>query len=56
MFATITSRLGVHAGTTTHNTQRAAEIAARKAIASGHADSAAVWTATEMVNSFGAGR
>jgi hypothetical protein len=55
-FATITARLGVHQATTQHATQRAAEMAARKAIKAGAADSAAVWTATEMVNLFGRGR
>ncbi|MEV1157769.1 hypothetical protein AB0J27_20455 [Micromonospora chokoriensis] len=55
-FATITARLGVHVATTQHASQRAAEIAARKAIRSGKADSAAVWTATDKVAIFGAGR
>lgn len=52
-FAAITSRLGVHVTTTQHATQRAAEMAARKAIKTGAADSAAVWTATSQVSSFG---
>lgn len=43
-FATITGKLGVHVTTTTHKTQRAAELAAKRAIKSGAADSAAVWT------------
>lgn len=55
-FATITSTLGVQTCTTTHSTRRAAEMAARQAIRSGAADSAAVWTATEAVAFFGQGR
>jgi hypothetical protein len=51
-FATITARLGVHVATTRHATRRAADMAARKAIRSGVADSAAVWTATEQVAAF----
>jgi hypothetical protein len=56
MFTTITSRLGVHVNSSTHATQRAAELAARKAIAHGDADSAAIWTATEAVAFLGTGR
>ncbi len=52
-FATITSRLGIHQATTQHATQRAAEMAARKALKAGLADSASVWTATAQVASFG---
>jgi len=55
-FTTITSRLGVHVNTSTHATQRAAETAARKAIAHGEADSAAVWTDTKAIAFFGSGR
>lgn len=55
-FATITARLGVHVATTQHTTQRAAEMAARKAIKSGAADSAAVWNAATQVNLFGRAR
>jgi nucleotide-binding universal stress UspA family protein len=42
-FTAITSKLGVHVDTTTHATQRAAEMAARRAIKAGAADSAAVY-------------
>lgn len=56
MFSTITSKLGVHVDTTNHSTQRAAEMAARKAIKSGAADSAAVWTKNEAISYFGTGR
>lgn len=55
-FSTITSKLGVHVDTTTHSTQRAAEMAARKALKSGAADSAAVWTENEAIRYFGSGR
>lgn len=55
-FSTITSKLGVHIDTTTHATQRAAEMAARKAIKSGAADSAAVWTRGNAISFFGTGR
>lgn len=55
-FATITARSGIHLATTQHQTRRAAEVAARKAVKSGDADSAAVWTATEQVALFGIGR
>jgi hypothetical protein len=56
MYAAITSKLGVHVVTTTHDTQRAAEIACRRSIRSGAADSAAVWSATEQIAIFGSGR
>jgi hypothetical protein len=56
MFAAITSKLGIHVDTTNHKTRRAAEMTARRAIKSGTADSAAVWTAGNPVSYFGSGR
>lgn len=55
-FSTITSKLGVHVDTTNHSTQRAAENAARRALKSGAADSAAVWTKGNAISYFGSGR
>jgi hypothetical protein len=56
-FAAVTSKLGVHAATTPHRTQRAAELAARKAIREGRADSAAVYgEGIDPLSYFGSGR
>lgn len=55
-YSTITSKLGVHIDTTSHATRRAAEMAARRAIKTGNADSAAVWTAGNAISYFGTGR
>lgn len=55
-FATVTSKLGVHVATTTHATQRAAELAAGRAVEGGAADSAAVYRGQEAVRFFGSGR
>jgi hypothetical protein len=55
-FSTITSKLGVYVTTTNHSTQRAAEMAARRAIKSSTADSAAVWTEHNAISYFGTGR
>jgi hypothetical protein len=55
-FSAITSKLGVYVDTTTHASQRTAEMAARRAIKSGAADSAAVWTQGNAISYFGSGR
>lgn len=55
-FATITSKCGVHVDTTAHRTQRAAEMAARRSIKAGTADSAAVYDNHTAVKFFGSGR
>lgn len=55
-YTAITSKLGVHVDSTTHQTQRAAEMAARRAIKSGVVDSAAVWSNGQPLSYFGMGR
>ena len=56
-YAAVTSRLGVHVETIPAATQRAAEMAARKAIREGRADSAAVYGDNiDALSYFGSGR
>jgi nucleotide-binding universal stress UspA family protein len=61
-YTAITSRLGIHIDSTSHTTQRAAEMAARRAIKNGTADSAAIYVkdnspyGSTAINYFGTGR
>lgn len=55
-FTAITSKLGVHVGSTNHRTADAAAKAARAAIRTGKADSAAVWSGNQPLQYFGSGR
>jgi len=55
-FSTITSKLGIYVTTTNHTTKDGAKRAARKAIKSGVADSAAIYTDGVAVAYFGSGR